>query len=119
MLAPAEMAFSSTPSAATTKRATRTTKFHAQGALELAEDLGVRNGAARLVVLDDGRLLVDLLCEVLLRELLLLACGLDRLSDRGRYLGGRCNLVFAVELRYSLVVGACEAGVRSGRMHEG
>ena len=42
------------------------TKLHAQGALELAEDLRTRDGPTRLVVLDDGRLLVHLLSQVLL-----------------------------------------------------
>ena len=47
------------------------TELHAEHALELAEDLGVRDRAPRLVVLEHGRLLVDLLRDVLLRELLL------------------------------------------------
>lgn len=43
-----------------------TTKFDTKAALKLAENLGVGDSLARLVVLEDGRLLVDLLGEVLL-----------------------------------------------------
>lgn len=60
---------------------TRTAKLHAQRPLELAEDLGVRDGATRLIVLDDGGLLVDLLREVLLRHLLLHTRGLNGLEE--------------------------------------
>ena len=59
----------------------RTTELDTQCALELAEHLRVRDRLARLVVLDHGRLLVDLLREVLLGHLLLHACGLDGLCD--------------------------------------
>jgi hypothetical protein len=56
-----------------------TTQFHAQCSFQLAEDLGIRDGFAGLVVLDDRRLLVDLLCEIFLRELLLHTGGLNSL----------------------------------------
>ena len=107
----------------------RTTQLNSESPLELPEDLRTGDGLPRLVVLNDGGLLVDLLREVLLGELLLHASGLDRLytqrsdmfsaqvyergkvktdlSDGRRDLRRRCNLVFAVELGYPLVVSAC------------
>lgn len=84
----------------------RTSEFDAEHALELSEDLGVGDRAAGLVVLEHAGLLVDLLRAVLLGQLLLHARLLDRLADRGRDLRRRRDLVFTVELRYSLVVGA-------------
>jgi hypothetical protein len=85
-------------------RAIHTTQLDSQRPLELAEDLGIRDGATRLVILDHGRLLVDLLRKVFLRKLLLLPGGLNRLSDAGVDFGGRCDLVLAVEFGYSLMV---------------
>lgn len=46
-----------------------TPQFDLQDPLELAQDLRVRNSLPTLVVLDDGRLLIDLLSNILLREL--------------------------------------------------
>ena len=44
--------------------------------------------------------------EILLRHLLVHTSGLDGLSDTGRHLGGRRNLVLAIQLCNLLVVGA-------------
>ena len=49
----------------------RTTKLDAEYSLELAEDLGVGDGLARLVVLEDRRFLVYTGSNVLLGELFL------------------------------------------------
>ena len=45
-----------------------TTQFDLECTLELTEDLRARDGLARLIVLNDGRLLIDLLCEVRLLQ---------------------------------------------------
>lgn len=49
----------------------RTAELDTEHSLELAEDLGIGDGLSRLVVLEDGRLLVDTLGNILLGELLL------------------------------------------------
>ncbi len=59
-----------------------TTKFDTERSLELAQDLGIWDGPTRLIVLDHGRLLVDLLGEIFLRKLLLHTCSLDSLGKR-------------------------------------
>ena len=62
-------------------RGGRTTELDTEVPLELAEDLRTWDGLAGLIILDDGRLLVDLLCELLLRELLIQTGGLDSLLN--------------------------------------
>lgn len=47
---------------------THTTKFDFQNALELAEDLRGRDSLSRLVILNDGRLFIDLLGKIFLSE---------------------------------------------------
>lgn len=107
-----------------TRQVTRhTTKFDTKGPLHLGEDLGAGDSLSSLVVLDDRGLLVDLLGEILLCQLLVRTSSLDGLSwrmsdlvkgwtmtthlaDRGKDLWRRCNLVFAIEFRYSLVIRA-------------
>lgn len=51
------------------EREAHTTQFDTQDPLQLGEDLSVRNSFSGLVILDDGRLLVGLLSEFLLRQL--------------------------------------------------
>ena len=58
----------------------RTTQLDSQVSLELAEDLRTRDSVAGLIVLDDGRLLVDLLGKVLLSEMHRQTSGLNGLT---------------------------------------
>lgn len=58
-----------------------TPKLHFKNPLELAQNLRVGDGLAGFVVLQHGRFLVDLLRQVLLRELKLLSCDLNGLES--------------------------------------
>ena len=60
----------------------RTTEFNLEDTFHLCENLYVRDGLARLVILKHGGLLVDLLCEILLCELELETCCGDGLHGR-------------------------------------
>ena len=112
-----------------------TPEFDLECTLELTENLRVRDGLARLVILDHRRLLVNLLRQVLLRELKLCACVLDslilqipvsiihnkqtkrmntssvrmgrktNLANSGQHFWRWRNLVFTVKLGNALVVG--------------
>jgi hypothetical protein len=58
-----------------------TSEFHAQDTLHLAKDLGIGDSLAGLVILEYGGFLVDLLSEVLLRQLEIHSGLLHRLSN--------------------------------------
>ena len=93
---------------------TRTTQLHAENALHLSENLGVRDSFATLIFSNDIRLLIDPGTELLLGEALRLAALTNSLADSWRNLRRRSNLIFAVQLRNALVVGALMAFVGTG-----
>jgi hypothetical protein len=70
MLAPVEIT-SGTREIKSEDTIVRTTKFNAKCSLELAEDLGIGDSLAGLVILQDGRLLVYTGSEILLGKLFL------------------------------------------------
>lgn len=81
-----------------------TTQLYLEHTLKFSKDLRVRDCLSGLVILDHGRLLIDLLCEILLSELLGETSLRDNLADSWRNLWGRCDLVFTVEFRNTLVI---------------
>ena len=66
----------------------RTPQLDTQRTLKLAQNLRVRHRTPRLVVLDHRRLLVNLLRNILLRELQVLAGGLHGLQ-KGKYVSAK------------------------------
>ena len=86
---------------------TLATQLDAQRALKLGQHLLVGHGAARLVVVDDGWLLVDLGGQLLLRHgrLLLLPRLGHCLAHALVHLLWRRHLVFAVHLGQALAIG--------------
>ena len=74
-------------------------KFNPQRPLHLSQDLLIWNGLSVLIVVDDRRLLVDLLCQLGLfpgRCFLGASLG-DGFADGEVDFGGRCYFVFAVD----------------------
>ena len=83
-----------------------TAQLDAKNALHFAENLGMRNGLATLILLDDGGLFVNAHSQVLLCHGLGLARLSNNLADGGRHPRRRRNIIRAIQLGNALVIGA-------------